>query len=474
MPYGRQTGRLLELLQLIGYALGGEAGWRLAERIGVESSPDTILRKLKQSAAPKTAPVRVLGVDDWAWRKGHEYGTIWVDLERHQPVDLLPDREAETLRRWLEAHPGIRIVSRDRASAYAEGARKGASEALQVADRFHILCNLTQALQRVLERLAGTLRQIRIPQAEDTNVCPSPSDTNSSNAPENMLASDAPTVMTEEAARQSRHQKLSQERRERRRARFEAVVAASQKGLSDRAIARELGMGAKTVARFLRAGQFPECAPRYRRTALTPFQDYLARRGAEGCHNATQLCRELQQQGYTGQRSRVRDFLRPWRTKPPSQFPKVQKLPSPRVVALWLSKPEERRPANQQQIVRILTAAHPEVARAESLAQGFRAMLRSRSSRELGPWLHRAHESGIAELQGFASSIERDRSAVSAGITEPWSNGQVEGQVHRLKCLKRQMYGRAGFLLLRQSSSIWPSRQPNNHSRTLRVHQNCG
>ncbi len=440
--YARQTNRHREIVKRIGYALGGEAGSRLATHLGFDSSPDTILRVVKQDACPVGGvQVRALGVDDWAWRKGQRYGTILVDLERHQPIDLLPDREAETLEKWLVAHPGVEIISRDRAGAYAEGACRGAPKALQVADRFHILCNLTQTLQRLLERLAVTVRRSQISEAGLAQDSSSLS-----------VTADAPTTTMPAAGplKLNRHQQQSQQRRERRKARYEAVRAAHQRGLTQRAIAREFGLSRKTVRRFLRATEFPEQGPRRHRTALESFREYLEKRWAEGCHNAARLWRELQQQGYTGQRSRVKEFLQPWRSPGSKPTPRSRKLPGLRLVAFWLAKPVDQRQAAEQRWVQAITKSHPEIATAEVLTQAFRDMVRDRKASDLDAWLDSAEASGIAEFSGFVAGVRRDHAAVVAGIEKPWSNGQVEGQVHRLKLLKRQMYGRSGFLLLRR------------------------
>lgn len=460
VPYGRQTDRQRKVLKRIGYALGGEAGFRLASQLAIDGSADTILRVLKREIRLLSDdPIKALGVDDWAWRKGQRYGTILVDLARHQPVDLLPDRESETLEKWLEAHPGVEIISRDRAGAYAEGARKGAPEAVQVADRFHILCNLTQALQRLLERLPVALRKI---QPEATSVEETPPMPDATAAPD-----DAATVKPASApVRANRHQRERQQRRERRKTRYEAVREAFQRGLTQRAIARELRLSRKTVRRFLRAEQFPEQAPRPRRTGLEPFREYLEKRWAEGCHNAARLWRELREQGYTGQSSRVKGFLQAWRSQGPKAAPSRRKLPSLRLVAFWLAKRAEKRKEVEQEWVQAVTKSHPHIATAEALAQAFREMMQNRKADDLDRWLESAETAGIQELNGFASGIRRDHDAVVAGIEKSWSNGQVEGQVHRLKLLKRQMYGRSGFLLLRMRVLPFYSGPAEHHTRS--------
>jgi transposase len=153
--------------------LGGEAGCRLAAQLGICASADTILRVISQAASYRSArDVKVLGVDDWAWRRGHQYGTVLVDLERREPIDPATRSRIRDVGKWLRAHPTVQVISRDRAGAYAEGARQGAPEAVQVADRFHLFCNLTQALQRVLERLAVVLHKVKLAERSDSPPVP--------------------------------------------------------------------------------------------------------------------------------------------------------------------------------------------------------------------------------------------------------------------------------------------------------------
>ena len=447
-PHGRQTCRQRNALLQIGYALGGEAGCRLAAQLGIHSSADTILRVLSQAASVEYAgDVKVLGVDDWAWRRGHHYGTVLVDLERRRPIDLLPDRESDTLAKWLRAHPSVQVISRDRAGAYAEGARRGAPEAVQVADRFHLFCNLTQALQRVLERLALVLGQVELP--SDSTQTDSTRLLSEAMEPDRRDVPPDPEAVSPTPIQQQQECKPSQQKQ---KARFDAVIAAYQEGVTLRAISRKFGLSRTTVRRYVRAKEFLERAPRRQRSELDSFRGYLQKRWAEGCHNASQLCRELHQQGYGGGRSRVKEYVQPWRANsvPAGSKPRRRTLPNLRLIALWLSKAPTKRSPYEQRWAEAVIASHPQVATVEQLAQQFRQVFQDRDSDALKSWMKRSAASDIPELKRFAAGIERDYEAVSAAVEQHWSNGQVEGQVHRLKLLKRQMYGRSGFLLLRR------------------------
>jgi len=436
--YARRTTRLAESLQLLGLTLGGEAGARMAKQLGLRASPDTLLRRMRQAKASALPIPRVLGVDDWAWRKGQQYGTILVDLERRRVVDLLPDRQAETFANWLREHPGVELISRDRAGAYAEGARQGAPKARQIADRWHLLANLSESVRKWLERRRALLQQVMavamseeaVPSAESTAT------------PELWLAFER---RRKQAAERSRAARLE---------RYQQVRLLRQQGASERVIARQLRISRKVVRRFLASEQFPERAARQTRPPpLAPYQDSLRRRWTEGCHNAAQLLREIQAQGYGGKRSSVRDFVARWReTKqwPPRRSMSDPRLraPSPPSVALLLLRPSEQLPAEQQSFVDLLTAEQ-EAREVRELGQQFVQMIRERQRSKLDDWIKPGAESAAAERRRFAAGLKRDYAAVSAALEEPWSKGPVEGQVPRLKLIKCQMYGRGKLDLLR-------------------------
>jgi len=447
-PYARRTSRLTEALEAIAHALGGKAGARLASCLGMNTSRDALLRRLKEAAPATDVTPRVLGVDDWAKRKGQQYGTILVDLERRCVIDLLPDRRAETLAAWLKEHPGVEIIARDRGGAYAEGAREGAPDAVQVADRWHLLQNLAQALEAALTHEQRAF--------QEATIAPVPGEIEAAAPPasgENPPASASPKPP-------NRAQRDSAARRERRMGLFEAVRRLYGEGYSLRTIAQKLGKSRNTVRKYIQMDAFPERKQRQRAPGqLAPFQAYLERRWREGCHNATQLWREIKEQGFGGACSAVKHLISAWRAKlPPEERrrsgrnPKGEvdgRAPAPRAVVWWLLGTKERLTVEQAAFLERLKEKCPKVEIAQSLALEFFGMAREREPAGLERWIERAVASGIEELKNFGVGLRRDWEAVVAGLTLAWSSGPVEGQVNRLKMIKRQMFGRAGLPLLR-------------------------
>lgn len=270
----RRTTRLGDLQRHVAFALGGEAAARLTKRLAIPASPDTLLRMAARSIEAETPPptLKVLGVDDWAWRRGHRYGTILVDLERNEVVDLLADRQAETLAAWLRQHPGIEVVARDRAGAYADGIRQGAPEAIQVSDRWHLLRNLGDAVRAVVDRHHGAIQ--RAATQFDEQLPEPPAD--------DALA--VPAIIRVTAA-----QRRSQEAHARRHGRYEEAVRLRAAGVSISSIAASIGAERKTIRGWLRAGKAPLWSKPPRGSTLTPHEHYLEGRWSEGCRNAALL-----------------------------------------------------------------------------------------------------------------------------------------------------------------------------------------
>lgn len=441
--YARQTSRLAQALVGGAFACGGEGGARLAARLGMPTSPDTLLRRIRQTPLVHLGVPRVLGVDDWAVRQGQRYGTILCDLERRRPVDLLPERSADALSAWLRTRPGIEVISRDRGGYYAQGAAAGAPDAQQVADRWHLLHNLRDALVRLLDRCHADLRTaaramaaFQAPRAPPTSQASGSSTT---------------SVLT-------RSQQLSQARRARRVQRYEQVLALSREGLSQRAIAKRIGLHRETVARFIHAGAFPERTTRSYPTRVDAHADYLRQRWEAGCRNAAQLARELTRRGFNGSYHAVRRYLARWRygerQGPSPSSPAataVAQTPSAKRVARWLLVEKENLAPEQRAFVEALIHCRGDLKHASRLAQAFARLVRQRRPDGLGNWMAHAIQPRVPrELRIFANGLRSDHDAVRAALALPWSNGPVEGQVNRLKLIKRQMYGRAKFDLLRQ------------------------
>ncbi len=451
--YARRTMRLNEAITLLAFALGGRNGSRTASQLHLSASKDTLLRMIRQNAkrdsSGEKAKVRILGVDDFAFRKGQTYGTILVDLEKRQAIDLLPDREADTLKTWLAAHPEIEVVSRDRAPAYADGARRGAPNAQQVADRFHLLKNLREALENFLGRRYSLLKQAhetirakRIAEANLPNIDNGPRPGSDQNQKEEVLRLNDECADAEQT---------------RRAERFAKVRELREKHYSISAIARTLKMHRRTVRLFLRADELPIRQVGYRRSRLTRFIPFLKKRWAEGCRNATKLWCEIKGQGFHGSDSLVRHFLQSSRESVPEEakrgFVNVTGIsrqpPSARQTGWLLFRPDLCQKDWQTEYVEELCRSSQEVKAAKNLTDEFYELMKNGKIESLKEWLAQAAASGINEMASFAKGIKQDWAAVEAAIETKWSNGQVEGQVNRLKTIKRAMYGRAKFDLLR-------------------------
>jgi transposase len=376
----------------------------------------------------------VIGLDEWAWRRGRRYGTMIVDLERNTVVDLLPDRDAGSVAGWLHAHPGVEIAARDRAEVFSEGVRQGAPEAVHVVDRWHLLCNLSTALQGVVAGHHAVIRSsARAMQDEGADA-----------VRVQVTAERPPTAA--ERRQGAKHAP--------RAARHAELMRLAEAGASVAGLARTLGMDRKTVRAWLRQGGPPRWTKPSRPTALDPYHAYLDRRWSEGCRNAAVLARELHRMG-ADVRPRV---VRTWATRRRREGADVLDTKPGGATALWRpptvnrttrllqAEPGTLTGEDRRFVERLLVAA-PALARTVALARRLGTLLRRRSDESLEAWLDEAQDTPLA---AFAAGLRREADAVRAAIETPWSTSPVEGQISRLKMIKRSMFGRAGFDLLRQ------------------------
>ncbi|WP_237477086.1 ISL3 family transposase [Lichenibacterium dinghuense] len=432
----RRTERLGAVQRCLGFALGGCPGSRLAERLAMPVSADTLRRMVVRAAAEAMPPgtPRVLAVDDWAWKRGHRYGTILVDLERNDVVDLLPDRQAGTLAEWLRRHRGIEVIARDRASAYADGARQGAPDAVQVADRWHMLRNLGDAMRALCDRHGAAARRA----ARDTPVL----------MPERTEPDPEPKPV-----RPTRAQRASAASLARRQARFEEAARLRAAGVPIARIAAQLGAERKTIRRWLALGCAPTWAkPPRRGGVLSAYACHLDRRWAEGCSNAALLWREVSGLGFTGAYSTVRGWARRRRAETvtasdgKARRHMAGEPPSPRQMARLLTAEADAVPEGDRAFLARLLAQAPALGQAAAIAKRLGRLLR----REGDDSLYRVLADAVhTQLADFAAGLGRDRAAVQAALDTPWTTSPAEGQINRAKAIKRSMYGRAGFPLLR-------------------------
>jgi len=443
--WSRRTTRLAETQCEIGNIAGGRGGTQLCKHLACPAGVDLLLELVRSQPLPERVTPRVLGVDDWAMRKGQTYGTLLIDHERSCVVDVLADRTPETLAAWLKEHPGIEIVTRDRAEGYALGIRLGAPDAVQVADRWHLLKNLTDALTQVFQDHAREIQSARARLLEAEKSAAQPQLTTGEVQPLTLL--NEPELTTADRRRQARAQ----------RAHF-----LTQAGWTQRDIAQQLGCHPKTISRYLHRSLPLQPRQLARGSQLDHFQDYILQRWNEGCRNAAQFLRELRPRGFTGGYTIVRDYVASLRIAAgvPARSRRTvgttlsntmaKKRLTARSLAWQAGQPPDERDADSQQLLDQLGQSNPVLKRAMELAQSFARMVRERAPDRLKDWLAEATATGLKALRSFANGLRDDYDAVYAALSLVWSNGRTEGNVNRLKCIKRQTYGRAKIDLLRQ------------------------
>jgi len=460
--YQRRTARLRDLLEKVALALAGRAGSRLAAAAGTAVSRFTLIRLVRALPDPEAGPVTVLGVDDVAKRKGHSYATVLMDMDRHRLIDMLPDREAETFADWLRAHPGIEVICRDRGGAYARAAREAAPAAVQVADRFHLWQDLAEAVERtVLAGLAAT----DPPPGPDSPADPDSPDPDSPADPGTAAAPDTPAAAEPDGFRDVH----GHDRRlvARHRERYAAVQALRAEGCPTREIARRLGLARGTAAKFAGAASIDELLVKATRrpSVLDPFKPYLGQRWNQGITSAAALHEEIRARGWDGGILTVQRYLRQFRTadgrdrqaraQPQRTAPSAPAPPKPRQVTRWImTHPDHLASDDAANLARLLDAS-PGLAAAAAHVRSFADMMTRRQGLlALEDWLTAVEAGDQPALHSFARGIRRDQQAVTAGLALPYSSGALEGKNCKIKYLKRLMYGRANFDLLRKMALL--------------------
>jgi transposase len=445
-PHAQRTKRLQEALRHLGLSMGGQRGADVGSEHGINGSRDTILRLVHQSEPPAKSEPRVIGLDDWAWKRKRRYGTLICDLEQGLPIDLLPDRSVETVSAWLEKHPTIDTISRDGSSEYASAIKKGAPQAREVSDRWHLVKNLTGCVSVLIAESFAQLRRAESAAAAQEEQV----------EPLSQKQNGHPRTRAERHAQQARAAE--------RQARYEQISDLQKQGMKSAEIAAVVGMAERTVRHWLSQRGIPYSGPRKPRSSpLDPYKTYLLERWHQGCRSGAQLERELRAKGYKGSQKAIYRclaslelFLSSPSRRSGAQSRETTKSQHNPLLALsasqatWLFfRKEEDLKAEEQENLRLLRQASPDLETAYQLVQEFLSMVRELTGERLEEWLGKVEAEALQAFQPFVTGVQQDKDAVLAGLTLPWSNGPLEGNVNRLKLIKRSMYGQADLNLLK-------------------------
>ncbi|MGO4339383.1 ISL3 family transposase [Labrys sp. KB_33_2] len=411
-PWARRTGRLDLIVHHLGLALGGRPAADFARRLQVPVSNDTMLRVVRRKGSPRMVPPTIIGIDDWAWRRNQRYGTLICDLERRKTIALLPDREPATAQAWLAEQPQIGIVARDRGGGYALAAAKALPAATQVADRWHLMENASTAF---LDAVRKSMRSIRTALG---------------------AATIDPDLLTSA-------ERLQYEGYLRREDANSAILALAKEGSPIKEIVRRTGHSRGLVRKILR-GQRSDIF-RLRESSLELYLPWLDAQWEAGHRNGARLWRKLKEQGFRGCLRVVSEWAARRRRADKVNGDILRRAPSARTIARLLTIGRDGLSKAETVTVAAIERGVPLLVEARETICAFQAMIRKKALADLEPWLERAQSSLVGS---FAKGVLKDREAVSAAIALPWSNGQTEGQITKLKLVKRQMYGRGKIDLL--------------------------
>ena len=428
--YARRTPLLAGALAATGLALAGRAGSRLAGVLGMPATRWSLLRLVMALPDPEPGQVSVLGVDDFSFLRGCRYGTLLVDMESGRPADLLDGRDQDVLAGWLDAHPGITVICRDRDSEYAAAARASAPDAVQVADRWHLWHNLGGRVRDTVAAHLGCLHEA----APEPPPGPSRQDLDAAAAAAQQAREDSSPLVT------------------RIRATWQQVQDLLAQGLDPGQVMAATGLSRSTVLHYQDAATAADLlasAPGRRRSLLDPYKDQLITGWAGGEHSILRLHEQITAAGYTGSYRRVQLFLQPLRAITPTA-PKPPPAPKTSKITRLLLTPHAKLSPDQQAALADARARCPHLNRLASWITAFAGLLTSRDPALLDKWITAVTADDQPDLHSFITGLQMDIAAVTAAITLDWNSGRVEGHVGRVKMIKRQMYGRAGTPLLRK------------------------
>jgi transposase len=411
-PWARRTARLDHIVHHLALALGGRPAASFSHRLMMPVSNDTLLRVVRRRGSPHVEAPTVVGIDDWAWRRNQRYGTIICDLERRKTIALLPDREPATAQAWLSGQPQIAVLARDRGGGYALAAQKALPQAIQVADRWHLMENASHAF---LDAVRKSMRQIRVAIGA-AKIDPD-------------LLTAAETIQYEGYLRREETNAV--------------IFGLAKDGATIKEIVRRTGYS-RGLARKVLRGQRSDVF-RVRESSLEVHLPWLDAQWAVGRRNGAELWRQLKQQGFRGCLRVVAEWAARRRQADKADLGALGRAPSARTIARMMTIGRDRLSKSETVVVAAIEAGVPLLAEAREVIVDFQAMIRRRSLADLDPWLERA-KSGL--VVSFANGVIKDKAAVSAAIYSSWSNGQTEGQITKLKLVKRQMYGRGKLDLL--------------------------